>query len=79
MRKRVSIEQIEKLVAAFKTVAFPDAPEQSIGPGMAYGVQTVTALYADAIEEIKKYKALLEDGTISQQEFDAKKRQLLGI
>jgi hypothetical protein len=33
----------------------------------------------DAIEEIKKYKALMEDGIISQQEFDAKKRQFLGI
>lgn len=33
---------------------------------------------AGAIEEIKTYKALMKDGTISQQEFDAKKRQLLG-
>jgi hypothetical protein len=33
----------------------------------------------DAIEEIKRYKALMEDGVISQQEFEAKKKQLLGI
>ncbi len=74
-----SIEEIEKLVAAFKTVAFPCAPEQSIGLGAAQAVHTTTAPPADAIEEIKKYKALMEDGIISQQEFDAKKRQLLGI
>ena len=76
-----SIEEIEKLVVALRMVAFPDAAEQSIGPGMVgMGVlQTNMAPPADAIEEIKKYKALMEDGVISQQEFEAKKRQLLGI
>ena len=33
----------------------------------------------DAIEEIKKYKTLMEDEIISSQEFDAKKKQLLRI
>ncbi|GAB6181184.1 hypothetical protein JCM14036_25030 [Desulfotomaculum defluvii] len=76
-----SIEELEKLVAAFKTVAFLEAPEQSIGLGAvgAQAVHTTTAPPADAIEEIKKYKTLMEEGIISQQEFDAKKRQLLGI
>ena len=76
-----SIEEIEKLVAALGIMAFPGAPQQSIGLGAA-GAQTVhttTASPMDAIEEIKKYKALMEEGIISQQEFDAKKRQLLGI
>jgi hypothetical protein len=76
-----SIEELEKLVAALRTVAFPDAAEQSIGPGMMGmgALHTNMAPPADAIEEIKKYKALMEDGVISQQEFEAKKRQLLGI
>lgn len=30
-------------------------------------------------DELKKYKALLDDGVISQEEFDAKKKQLLGL
>ena len=30
-------------------------------------------------EEIKKYKELLDSGVISQDEFDAKKKQLLGL
>ncbi|NBH79078.1 SHOCT domain-containing protein [Clostridiaceae bacterium] len=34
-----------------------------------------TMLIAD---ELKKYKQLLDDGTISQEEFNAKKKQLLG-
>ena len=76
-----SMEELEKLVAALRTVAFPDAPEQSSGSGTAGSgaVHTATAPPADAIEEIKKYKALMEDGIISQQEFEAKKKQLLGI
>ncbi|SMB89894.1 Short C-terminal domain-containing protein [Desulfonispora thiosulfatigenes DSM 11270] len=74
-----SIEELEKLVAAFKAVAFPGAPEQSSGSSTAQQVNKTIAPPADAIEEIKKYKALMEDGIISQQEFDAKKRQLLGI
>lgn len=76
---RISVEEIEKLVAALRTVAFPAAPEQSVGFGGAQGAFTASAPPADAIEEIKKYKGLMEDGTISQQEFEAKKRQLLGI
>ena len=42
-------------------------------------VHTTIAPPVDAIEEIKKYKTLMEEGIISQQEFDAKKKQLLGI
>lgn len=32
-----------------------------------------------AADEIKKFKSLLDDGTISQEDFDAKKKQLLGL
>lgn len=76
-----SIEEIEKLVAALRTVAFSGVAEQSVGPGMM-GMGTLHTNMApptDAIEEIKKYKVLMEDGVISQQEFEAKKKQLLGI
>ncbi|WP_186430159.1 DUF4428 domain-containing protein [Clostridium sp. BSD9I1] len=74
-----SIEEIEKLVEAFKTVAFPSSTEQSIGHGTSGVVHATMAPPTDAIEEIKKYKALMEDGIISQQEFEAKKKLLLGI
>lgn len=33
----------------------------------------------DVVEELKKYKDLLDSGAISQEEFDAKKKQLLGL
>ncbi len=76
-----SMEELEKLVAAIRMVAFPGATEQSVAPGMVgMGALHINmAPPADAIEEIKKYKALMEDGVISQQEFDVKKRQLLCI
>ena len=31
------------------------------------------------VEQIKEYKILLDDGIITQEEFDAKKKQLLGL
>ncbi len=76
-----SIEEIEKLAAALRAAAFPGVPEQSVGLGTAgtQALHTTMAPPVDAIEEIKKYKALMEDGVISQQEFEAKKKQLLGI
>lgn len=41
---------------------------------------TVTATAGgSAVEEIRGLKSLLDDGIITQEEFDAKKRQLLGI
>lgn len=76
-----SVEELEKLVTALKTVAFPDADYISVGFG-ASSTQSVHAAiepHVDAIEEIKKYKALMDDGIISKEEFEAKKKQLLGI
>lgn len=77
---RRNIEELEKLVNALKTVAFSDAADQSIGLGTtAQPVHTNAAPPIDAIEEIKKFKALMEEGVITRDEFDAKKKQLLGI
>ena len=33
----------------------------------------------DAADELKKYKELLDSGVITQEEFDQKKKQLLGL
>ncbi len=76
-----SYAEIEKLVNAFKTVAFFNATEQYISLG-AGGVQTVNTTNTppvDAIEEIKKYKALMEDGIITSEEFNLKKKLLMGL
>ena len=33
----------------------------------------------DTADELKKFKELLDSGVITQEEFDAKKKQLLGL
>lgn len=76
-----NIEELEKLVLALKTLAFANTQEQSVGTS-SVGVQAAGATMTspiDVIEEIKKYKALMEDGVISEKDFNEKKRQLLGI
>lgn len=42
-------------------------------------VPTVLSAPADPVAEIQKFKGLLDSGTITEEEFAAKKRQLLGI
>ena len=34
---------------------------------------------SDSADQLKKFKELLDSGVISQEEFDAKKKQLLGL
>ena len=41
--------------------------------------QSGPAVPADAVNEIQRYKALLDAGVLTEEEFVAKKRQLLGI
>lgn len=40
---------------------------------------TMVSTESNAIEEIKKYKELLDSGILTEEEFAAKKRQLLGL
>jgi len=43
-------------------------------------VATATPAAApDVVEEIQRFKALMDQGIITEEEFAAKKRQLLGI
>lgn len=72
---------VQALAEALMRVAFPDAGvlTQAGGVGAVGAVAAAPAAPADAIGEIKKYKELLDTGIITQEEFDAKKRQLMGI
>ena len=40
---------------------------------------TVSQEQPKTTDELKKYKELLDGGVITQEEFDAKKKQLLGL
>ena len=71
---------MEQLARALKQVAFPDAPEQVVrGVGGVVISPTTSNTPVDAVAEIKRYKDLLEQGLITEEEFAAKKKQLLGI
>ena len=61
----------------------PGAREVRGNANQAFGNTVVTNQAApaggDTIEEIKKFKELLDAGIITEDEFAAKKRQLLGL
>ncbi len=66
----------------------PNAPVQRSGSAGAQPVRTApvvptaapaSAAPTDAVTEIQRYKALMDQGIITGEEFEAKKRQLLGI
>ena len=42
-------------------------------------VQLANQQAASTVDEILKYKNLLDQGAMTQEEFDAKKKQLLGL
>ncbi|MDE3314892.1 SHOCT domain-containing protein [Lacticaseibacillus zeae] len=56
-------EESEKAMESSETVITSDKPKTSDDP----------------IEQVKQFKSLLDDGIITQEEFDAKKKQLLGL
>ena len=60
------------MAAAMMKIINPGAREVVVGAGTA-------APAADAVNEIKRYKELMDAGVITEAEFAAKKRQLLGI
>lgn len=57
----------------------PNAGETQIGSAVETVASNPTVVQLDTVAEIKKYKELLEQGVITEEEFTAKKRQLLGI
>lgn len=79
---------MQDLARALMDVAFPGAGAQSVSGNGGIVINnyvgaapsaTAAAGSADPVAEIQKYKTLLDQGIISEEEFTAKKRQLLGI
>lgn len=61
-----AVKRINEAIAAYK--------KKASAPSAAVVVNNTSAA-----DEIKKFKELLDCGIISQEEFDAKKKQLLGL
>ena len=57
----------------------PGAPETGAASAAQTAAPAQTGGAPNAVEELKQYKSLLDAGVITEEEFAAKKRQLLGI
>ena len=78
---REQTEELHLLASRLMRMMAPNAGETYIGsanpPQAAQSI--AAAAPADAVNEIQRYKALLDAGVLTEEEFAAKKRQLLGI
>ena len=74
-------EIMGQLARALMELAFPGAPEQRAGGNVTVINQSAAApaASADVVAEIQRFKTLVEQGILTEEEFAAKKRQLLGI
>lgn len=72
---------MENLAQCLMTVAFPDAPAEGAQQGAQQETQPAAAAAPaqDAVSQLKQYKQLLDNGVITQADFDAKKKQLMGL
>ena len=68
---------LQGLMFAIVIVAFIKRSRAIVGE--APEAVVVTNVQVSSADELKKYKELLESGAISQEEYDAKKKQLLGL
>ena len=76
-------EELHLLASKLMHMMDPNAGETHIGsansPQSTAQSAAQNAAPTDAVNEIQKYKALLDAGVLTEEEFTAKKRQLLGI
>ena len=73
---RISFLLVKNVEEIYKTISSLLIERQS--EKRTANIQT-TELKTDSADELKKFKDLLDNGVITQEEFDAKKKQLLGL
>lgn len=75
------VADLREVVDQLMAILNPDAPERQASAPAAPAAQEgpKPSAPADPVAEIQRYKALLDSGAITEEEFTAKKRQLLGI
>ena len=81
------VATLEQLARALMALAFPNAPETTVGAvggvaaavPMGASVVSNPTMSVDAVAEIQRFKALVDQGILTEEEFAAKKRQLLGL
>ena len=75
------VDELYDLALRFKDLVNPNSKEiyDSEKKAGTETTATVKTANVDAVEEIKKYKNLLDAGIITEEEFAAKKKQLMNI
>lgn len=73
-----AVNNLTQFARGLMQVAFPGAPEERVGMGVP-GQAAAAAANVDAVAEIQRFKALVDQGILTEEEFAAKKRQLLGL
>lgn len=76
---RSDVENMEKFARALMSTFFPDAPEQRVDRNSAPSYAVNNEPSADVVAEIQRFKELMDLGILTEEEFTAKKRKLLGI
>lgn len=81
---RSSIEQFNQLVSIIDAIIAQNQAQQAVAQPTAQSFKQTTKPTAkkestDPADEIRKFKKLADDGIITQEEFEAKKKQLLGL
>ena len=76
--KVIISKYIDTTIAALREL-IPNKEESVVQIEARSNTMPVTATAISSADELKKYKELLDSGVISQEEFDAKKKQLLGL
>lgn len=74
-----SVDDLHLLAAKLMHMIDSDAGETQIESAKAQTTYSAAAAPVDAVAEIQRFKDLMEQGIITEEEFTAKKRQLLGI
>lgn len=77
------IQLMEELARALMEVAFPGAPERTVAAAdttvAGSGGVSAPGVAVDMVEELQRLKDLVDKGILTEEEFTAKKRQMLGI
>ena len=72
-----AVEPLRALASALMGMMVPGAGERWDGETTAQPWQAAPAV--DVVTELQRYKALLDSGVLTEEEFTAKKRQLLNL
>ena len=73
-----AVEPLHTLAAALMGIMVPGAGERWDGETPAQPRQAAAPV-VDVVTELQRYKALLDSGVLTEEEFTAKKRQLLNL